>query len=128
MNIHEDKTIGSFFKPGRKERYITIHGNDQRRSKWLDKLNHNPGLIDKYQTPLNSKTDIYQELKRKGATDNCFVISCSKEIDLKEMKLKEAINQTELLGWGTIISCIPGVLAYYYGEMGEQRIILEKRS
>ena len=128
MNEHEKKTISSFFKPGRKERYLTIRGNKKRRNKWLDKLNHTPGLIEKYQTELNSKANIYAELKKRGAPEGCFVISCSEEIDLKEMSLNEAINQSEIFGWGTIISCIPGSLAYYYGEMGEQRVILEKRS
>jgi hypothetical protein len=85
-------------------------------------------LVDKYRIKLKSNVTIYRELKTRGAPEDCFVISCSQEIDLKEMSLKEAVNQTEILGCGTIISCIPGALAYYYGEMGEQRIILEKRS
>ncbi|MEI8016952.1 MAG: hypothetical protein WCH39_02075 [Schlesneria sp.] len=42
------------------------------------------------------------------------------------MELSEAISQTELAGWGTIISCIPGQLAYYYGECGELRVLLTR--
>ena len=42
------------------------------------------------------------------------------------MELSEAISQTELTGWGTIISCIPGQLAYYDDECGERRILLAR--
>ena len=128
MNEHEEKTIKTFFQAGRKERYFNVRGNPKKRSKWLDKLNHTPGLVDKYFQVTKHNTDIYQLLKAKGAPETCYVISSACEIDSQVMELEEAISQTELLGWGTIISCIPGTLAYYFGELGEQQGVLIKTS
>jgi hypothetical protein len=43
------------------------------------------------------------------------------------MALLVAMEETTVAGWGTIISCIPGELAYYYDEEGERRAILERK-
>ncbi|MDH3359854.1 MAG: hypothetical protein OEL55_03200 [Desulfobulbaceae bacterium] len=128
MNEHEKKTIKTFFQRNRQERYLSSSPNSKQRTKWLQKLNHTPGLNENYIQKTNRKTDIYQELKAKGAPGECFVISCSEELNLKTLPLTEALMQTEQLGWGTIISCIPGQLAYYHGELGEGKAILEKSS
>jgi len=47
-------------------------------------------------------------------------------LDGQEMWLEDAISQTEAGGWGTLIGCTPGRLGYYYGEAGEQRLLLER--
>ena len=125
MNEHETKTIKTFFQKNRQERYFSSSPDSKQRKKWLDKLNHAPGLNEEYIQKTNGKTDTYLELKAKGAPEECFVISCSEELNLKTLPLSEALPQTEQLGWGTIISCIPGKLAYYYGEQGEGKAILE---
>lgn len=41
------------------------------------------------------------------------------------MALQKAIDETEAR-MGTLIGCVPGRLAYYYGEAGEQRLLLER--
>jgi hypothetical protein len=127
MLPHEKAILETFFVSGRRERYFAIHNNKLRRAKWLDKLNHTPGLDERYVHWLDSKVDILTELRKRGAPATCYVISCSKEIDRREMLLEEALSETESLGWGTVIGCIPKVLGYYYGEMGSKcRAILEK--
>ncbi|MHC4563719.1 MAG: hypothetical protein ACYS8X_13240 [Planctomycetota bacterium] len=42
------------------------------------------------------------------------------------MPLGEALDEIELEMQGTLVDCIPGRLAYYYGESGEQRVLLER--
>jgi hypothetical protein len=45
------------------------------------------------------------------------------------MGLREALTalaDIELGRWGTLIGCIPGRLAYYCGECGESRTLLER--
>jgi hypothetical protein len=44
------------------------------------------------------------------------------------MPLVEALNEAEAIGWGTIISCIPGRLACYLDEAGSERRLLLIRS
>ena len=41
--------------------------------------------------------------------------------------LAEAVAEVAIGGWGTIISCLPGQLAYYYDECGERRMLLERK-
>jgi hypothetical protein len=53
------------------------------------------------------------------------VLSDNKQIDGREMKLSDAIEQAKLGGWGTLIGCIPDRLAYFYDECGERQLILE---
>ena len=127
LHPHERAIVETFFVAGRQERYFTIRNNKLRRRKWLDKLNHTPGLNERYVHWIDSNTDVLAVLRGKGAPDICYVISCSQEIDRREMQLEEALAETEILGWGTVIGCIPGALGYYYGEMGSKlRAILEK--
>jgi hypothetical protein len=127
LHPHEKAIVESFFAKGRRERYLTIGQNERQRGKWLDKLNHAPGLDERFVQWIDSSSDVLALLKSKGAPDTCYVISSSREIDRREMKLEEALAETELLGWGTVLGCIPSVLGYYYGEMGSKRgAILEK--
>ena len=56
-----------------------------------------------------------------------YVLACSCDADGKTMPLLKAMDETTEAGWGTIISCVPGELAYYYDEEGERRAILERK-
>jgi hypothetical protein len=38
----------------------------------------------------------------------------------------EALNAAEVGGWGTLISCAPGRLAYFHDECGVRRLLLER--
>ena len=77
--------------------------------------------------PADSQTVNHIEmlLKRKGALDSCHVTSSNADIDDREMPLREALRETVGSGFGTIISCIPGKLAYFEGEEQNERYILE---
>ena len=77
--------------------------------------------------PLASNTDIVAVLRTHGAPATCYVLSDTATLDARELSLMEAIAETELNGWGTIISCLPGRLAYYYDECGERRMLLERK-
>jgi len=63
-------------------------------------------------------------LLSKNAPDVCYLISESTSLDGKVMPLEEAINKIVGSGIATIVSCIPGELAYYEGENLKNRLIL----
>ncbi len=126
MYPHEEATIRAFFKPQRRLRWLESLASPKRRNTILDKLNHCQDLDHRFATPLSSKSDVVWVLKSHGAPVSCYVLSSTLGLDGCEMELSEAISQTELAGWGTIISCIPGHLAYYYDECGERRILLTR--
>jgi hypothetical protein len=55
-------------------------------------------------------------MKSKGAGLTCWVISEELAIDGRELDLREALEHVQGGGMGTILSCVPGALAYYEGE------------
>jgi hypothetical protein len=57
-----------------------------------------------------------------GAPDDCWVFG--NHIDGRQMKLEEALDEVIGLGTGTIVSCLPGKLAFFESEDG--RMILRK--
>jgi hypothetical protein len=69
---------------------------------------------------------IYKMLKKGGAPEVCHVTSEIVECDNRDMKLFEAIELVLGMGLGSIISCIPGRLAYYEGEF-RTRFLLDRR-
>jgi len=126
MNPHEEATIRAFFNPQRRLRWLESLASPKRRCKILDKLNHCRDLDHRFATKVSSKIDVVSVLKSHGAHESCYILSSTLGLDGRQMELSEAISQTELAGWGTIISCIPGQLAYYYGECGELRVLLTR--
>ena len=44
------------------------------------------------------------------------------------MALDDAIRQADGSGFGSLLCCVPGRLAYYVGEAGEQRLLLRRNA
>lgn len=63
-------------------------------------------------------------LKAKGAASTCYVMSENTKLDGREMELEAALKKTVGYQMGTLISCVPGKLAYFEDEDG--RWILER--
>ncbi len=122
----EDALIDAFIVPAKRERYKGQLIKPKRRAKLLDGLNHCSDFDPRYATELPSSTDVVALLRSRGAPETCHVISDVRELDGREMGLREAVDEIEVHMWGTLIGCIPGRLAYYYGEAGEQRLLLER--
>lgn len=128
MNLHEHEKaiVGTFFASARRERWLTLLANPKRRKDALDKLNHFHDFDPRYVTPLPSSTNVGLLLRAKGAPEICHVISDIADLDGRDMPLDDALSAAEIQGWGTLVGCLPGRLGYYYGEQGEQRLLLEK--
>jgi len=65
---------------------------------------------------LQGIENIYQLLKSKGAGLTCLAISEDSEIDGQELDLRAALEHVNGRQIGTILSCVPGKLAYFEGE------------
>jgi hypothetical protein len=127
MNEDEEAIIRTFIIREKRKRYLELFGNKKRRGETTDCLNHFRDLDQRYCTIVPSTGNVVALLQAKGAPNACSIISNIREIDGRTMPLIEAIGIIECEGWGSLVGCIPGRLAYYYGEQGEQRLILEKR-
>lgn len=136
MNEHEEKVISSFIAKEKQHRYRFLLGSTdpKRRQECLDRLNHCRDFNEKYVTwmPRNPhgshrNGEIAAVLKQKGSPEMVYVLACACSADGKTMPLLKAMDETTEAGWETIISCIPGELAYYFDEEGERRAILERK-
>jgi|GEM_PF-3638844 len=51
-------------------------------------------------------------------------MSSVEQLDGRVYTLEVAVRRVEEAGWGSLVVCIPGQLAYYYDELGERRALL----
>lgn len=126
----EAEFIRRFVIPQKRRRYLSLLESHKGRKKLLEALDHFDELHPEYARLLpadaQTVTQIEVLLTRKGALERCHVTSSNASIDNREMPLRQALQETVGSGSGTIISCIPGRLAYFEGEEQNQRYILER--
>jgi hypothetical protein len=129
MPLHPDEeaTIRAFIKREKLDRYLTSLANSKRRARFLDCLNHCRDFDVRYVEELVSTADVHSLLIARRAPPVCFIISDVRSLDGQSMPLAEAIGTAEFAGFGTILCCIPGRLAYYVDEAGEKRRLLLER-
>jgi hypothetical protein len=65
-------------------------------------------------------------LRANGAGDTCLVISENSAFDCRRMPLDEALDLVMGTNSGSILSCVPGRLAYYEGEEPSDRCIFAR--
>jgi hypothetical protein len=101
------------------------------RKKWTSKLGHFADLDRTaiVAVPPESQTasKVEELLRRRGAPDVCWLVSERSEWDGHQIALAEALEAVVGAGFGTLISCIPGRLGYFEGEMPRDRNLLERR-
>jgi len=122
----ERATIIAFFEPSRRSRYLECLADPTRRGRQLDRLNHCRDLLEKYATPVADQSSAESLLRSRGAPSTCHAISDCDSIDGLDLPLDEALEKIRFGGWGTLLVCIPGRLAYYYDEQGDREFILER--
>lgn len=127
----EEAFVSAFIAKDRRDRYLGFL-NPKRRNKLLDLLPHGTvgHLAIEFKKAIVPKDQtlegILSILTARGAPASCHVISSDKEIDGRDMPLRDALVATVGQGMGTIICCVPGRLAYFEGEDMGARFLLEK--
>lgn len=116
MPLHPDEeaTIRAFIVPHRRPRYLEQMADPERRRRFLNRLNHCRDLDPRFATPASDVSA--SDLAERGAPKRCRLISAAAELDGREMPLAEAIEEVQSHGWGTIICCLPGRLAWFRDE------------
>ncbi len=126
----EEALIRHFFLPGRQERALAQLVSQRKRSQFLNRLTGLgfDYLDERFAIPLAEETQnietIYTYLKTHGAPKTCYIISQLKEIDCWTLPLRDALVKIFQSGGGTLLSCIPGRLAYYMGADSSSRYLL----
>lgn len=130
VNPHEEEFARAFITPKKRDRYLSLLASGRGREKLVRGLNHCQDLDPRFATELpanqQSALSIEKILKQKGAPEICHVMSDIPEIDNRELSLSEALLKTVGSDAGTLLSCIPGKLAYFEMEGFDGRYILER--
>lgn len=127
---HESLFVKSFIQPSKHERLIDFLASPKKRRKATDSLYHLSDLKEQHIVQIQlgglNYQQIVQLLHERGAPKTCWVISTNSAFDAKELELDFVLS--EILGgsFGSVLSCIPGKLAYYEGESPNNRYILQK--
>ena len=128
----EQQFVEAFIRDDKKQRLLGFFGSSKARWKGLLELEHfHAGMIDaRYAHPVsrNDSTPerIIQLLRQRGAPPDCYVFSNCKELDQQILPLEQAIYQIHGIGIGTVVSLIPGRLAFYEGEIYPDQFFLER--
>jgi hypothetical protein len=125
---NEHSLMAAFVKRNKRDRYREILSNPRLRHKFTDQLAHFSDFDPKYRLPIPSNElfvdNIAFELQKRHSPSVISAISEDPALDQKDLPLVEALNQIVGRGIGTILSCIPGRLAFV--ETEDERFILER--
>ena len=125
---HEQSLIAAFVKRSKRERYREILSSPRLRHKFTSQLAHFKDFDSRYRLSIPNRkltiSDIILELQRRQSPGVCFAISEDPAIDQKEFPLLAALRLTVGRGLGTVLSCIPGRLAFV--ETEDERFILQR--
>ena len=128
---HEQATVKAFIVRARQERFSSFLLSPKNRKKFTQELAHFRWFDDRFATAVSWKVDpslklwdrhlqglgnVSRLLRSKGAGQTCWVISEDSKIDGQQLRLESALESVLGNGMGTILSCIPGKLAYFEGE------------
>jgi hypothetical protein len=128
---HEEGTTKAFVVRGRQERFLSFLSTPKNRKKFTKELPHFrwfdlrfatavPWNVDPklklWDRHLQGIANVCRVLRSKGAGPTCWVISEHSKLDGQELQLESALESVIGSGMGTILSCIPGKLAYFEGE------------
>ena len=100
----------------------------KHRRKFTVELAHFKGLDERFSQSIPPKSahtvkEICQLLKSMGAGQTVWIISELASLDGRELGLEEALSQVRGREIGSVLSCIPGKLAYFEDEE-KQRLLV----
>jgi hypothetical protein len=126
---HLEAFIEAFVLPARRERYLFLARAPKRRVELRKRLAHWRDFDTRRAVALprdaqSSATAVAQFLEARGAPSSCYVLSEWGEYDGRVMPLADATGAIVGRGMGTVLSCIPGRLAYYESEDGERYVFV----
>ncbi|SRR6266545_4524690 len=132
MNAENNEAdfVKTFVRPAKRARYAALLRSSKNRKKIVDRLNHWHDLDTRFASRIppsqQNARAIANVVRAKGAGRDVHVISSNPDIDGHSMPLDAALDATIGMGYGTVIICIPGRLAYFESEDPGERYILER--
>ena len=128
----ERRFVEAFVTSAKRQRLLDFFGSEKNRWKGLLELQHfHPDIIDARWAQPVARIDstpeiISRRLRQKGAPDDCYVFSNGTALDRRFMPLDDALREVHGVCRGTIVSCVPGELAFFEGELFPDEHILQR--
>jgi hypothetical protein len=127
---HETAFVKAFIERGKWARYLQLLPDKSRRGELLGRLNNKLDYVREFATEVPGDQDYPEKLEKLlkglGAPATCHVLVKGLRIDGRELPLREALDTLCLHMYGSLISCLPGRLAYYRPEAPGAGVILVK--
>lgn len=127
---HEAAFVKAFLARAMWARYLQLLANRRRRAEILARLDRKLDYLPEFATEIPEDQDHPEALERllraQGAPATCHVLANGLRLDGCEAPLKEALKAVCLHGNGSVLSCIPGRLAYYRPEAPGRGVLLVK--
>jgi hypothetical protein len=130
MSPHESAFVECFIVKERRERALEQLASSKNRHKFTSKFDHHgldyliPECIRSIEPRYQHAPDIASILRTMGAPEDCHVIGGKR--DGEDVGLLDALKETVGYGIGTVLSCVPGKLAYFEGELRERFLLVRK--
>jgi hypothetical protein len=126
---HEPLIVRAFIQKSKQSRCIEMLSSQRHRRKFTAELAHFKWLDERFAHLIPASTahtaeELARLLRSKGASESVWVISEDTSIDARDCDLDTAIRHILGRGMGTILSCIPGKLAYFEDE--DEQLLLER--
>jgi hypothetical protein len=126
--VHSEHLLTAFIKRSKRDRYREILSNPRLRHKFTNQLAHFKDFDPKYRLALSSNQlfvgNIASELQKRHSPSIVYLSSEHSALDQKELPLLDALEKIVGRGIGTVLSCIPGRLAFV--ETEDERFIMER--
>ena len=128
-SLHEEQFVQSFIQKERRERCFFLLSRAEKHRTFTTQLAHFPWLDERFSAAIpasvaHTSKELVALLKQKGAGMSVWVISEDSSIDGRELPVQNAMDSIWGSFKGTILSCIPGRLAFYHGEeMKSERLL-----
>jgi hypothetical protein len=129
---HEAGFVATFVLPECQARWLEFLSKPKRRNAFLHRLADDRDFESRFRVPISPAHQtpelVAAQLEKLHAPRVCHLISEQSEVDGRDMDLLEALELVIGCGLGTVISCLPGELAYYEGEMPRDRYVLHRKT
>jgi hypothetical protein len=120
--------IAEFVVRAKRARIRDLLSRPKGRRKFVAMLPHFRDWDQRSILPIEPRrhdpTSIQLALEARGTPELVYVISTDPDLDRRSIRLSEALSRIVAVAPGTVVSCIPGVLAYFEGEAPRGRSIL----
>jgi hypothetical protein len=126
--MHPEKALfEAFTVPTKRRRYQELLDTKRGREKIRFALDHfkdlDPRFCYRIKPGEQNPPEVLRIVKSLGAPSSCYVMSSCNELDGREMDLLEALKDIIGRGQGTVVSCVPGKLAYFESEELNERYV-----